>query len=61
MLFKVALVLLVLWVLGVLGVYDIGDLVHGLLLVGLMVSLLAFLHARDGAVDPAVGKRKKVS
>ena len=61
MLFKVALVLLVLWLLGLSGVYDIGDLVHGLLLVGLMLLLLAFLNARDAAVRSAAGERKKAS
>ena len=50
MLFKAALVLLVLWLLGGGGVYDIGDLFHGWLLVGLMLLLLAFLHARESAV-----------
>ena len=49
MLFKVALVLLTAWLLGVLGVYRVGDLVHILLLVGLMLLLLAFLKARDTA------------
>ena len=49
MLFKVALVLLIAWLLGVLGAYRLGDLVHILLLVGLMLLLLAFLKARDTA------------
>ena len=49
MLFKVALVLLTAWLLGVFGVYRVGDLVHILLLVGLMLLLLAFLKARDTA------------
>ena len=55
MLFKIALVLLSLWMLGVAGVYKIGDLVHGLLLVGLMLLLLAFLRARDAAARRRVG------
>ena len=49
MLFKIALVLLIAWLLGVLGAYPGGDLVHVLLLVGLMLLLLAFLRARDAA------------
>ena len=53
MLFKVALVLLAAWLVGVLGVYDVGDLVHVLLLVGLMLLLLAFLQAREAAVRRA--------
>lgn len=49
MLFKTAFVLLFAWLLGVLGVYRVGDLVHLLLLVGLMMLLIAFLKARDAA------------
>jgi hypothetical protein len=55
MLFKIALVLLIGWLLGVIGVYRVGDAVHVLLLVGLMLSLLAFLRARDAAIRRAVG------
>jgi hypothetical protein len=55
MLFKIALVLLAAWLVGVLGVYNVGDLVHVLLLVGLMLLLLAFLRARDGVVRRAIG------
>lgn len=54
MLFKIALVLLLSWLVGVVGVYDVGDLVHVLLLVGLMLLLLAFLRARDAAARRAV-------
>ena len=50
MLLKTALVLLVAWVIGVLGVYDIGDLVHVLLLGGLMLLLLGVLKAREEAL-----------
>jgi hypothetical protein len=39
MLLKIAFVLLIAWLLGVLGLYRIGDLVHVLLLVGLMLLL----------------------
>jgi hypothetical protein len=49
MLLKNAFVLLIAWLLGVLGLYRIGDLVHVLLLVGLMLFLLAALKARDAA------------
>jgi hypothetical protein len=49
MLFKIALVLLTAWVLDLVGVYNVGDLVHVLLLIGLMLLLLAFLRARDAA------------
>ena len=60
MLFKVALVVLMAWLLGVLGVYRVGDLVHVLLLVGLMLLLPAFLKARDTAVQRVIeGPRDK--
>ena len=49
MLLKIAFVLLIAWLLGVLGLYRIGDLVHVLLLVGLMFLLLGALSARDAA------------
>lgn len=55
MLFKIAFVLLIAWLVGILGVNPVGDLVHVLLLVGLMVLMLAFLRARDAAVRRAVG------
>jgi hypothetical protein len=35
----------------------VGDLVHLLLLVGLMLLLLAFLRAREVAVRRAIGGR----
>ena len=50
MLLKIAFALLIVWRLGVLGLYRIGDLVHVLLLVGLMLFLLGALKARDAAV-----------
>ena len=34
------------------GVYRVGDLVHVLLLAGLMLLLLAMLRARDAALRP---------
>ncbi|HVQ16431.1 MAG TPA: DUF5670 family protein [Vicinamibacterales bacterium] len=49
MLLKIAFVLLIAWLLGVFGLYRIGDLVHVLLLVGLMLLLLGALKARDAA------------
>jgi hypothetical protein len=49
MLVKTSLVLLLAWILGMLGVYDIGDYVHGFLLVGLMLLPIAFMRARDAA------------
>ena len=49
MLLKLAFVLLIAWLLGVLGLYRIGDLVHVVLLVGLMLFLLGALKARDAA------------
>ena len=50
MLFKSALVLLAAWVLGILGAYRVGNVVHVLLLVGLLFLLLAFSKARDAAL-----------
>jgi hypothetical protein len=50
MLFKIAFVLLVSWLLGILGVYRIGNPVHVLLLLSLMVLLLVFLRAREAAL-----------
>jgi hypothetical protein len=49
MLFKVAFVLLFLWLFGMAGLYDVGELLHVLLLVGLMLLLMAFIKARDAA------------
>jgi hypothetical protein len=49
MLFKVAFVLLILWLLGTAGLYRIGEFLHALLLVGLMLLLMAFIRARDAA------------
>jgi len=56
-LFKVAFILLIAWFLGVLGLYRVGDLVHVLRLVGLMLLLLTVLRARDAAVRRAIGGR----
>jgi hypothetical protein len=49
MLFKVAFVLLFLWLLGMAGLYRIGEFVHVLLLLGLMLLLMAFIKGRDAA------------
>jgi hypothetical protein len=46
-----ALLLLVVWLLGVIGVYNGGELVHVLLLVGLMLLLLAVLKGRSAAAQ----------
>ena len=51
MLFKIAIALLVLWVVG-LG-YGIGQIVHTLLLVGLLLLLLSLAKGRDAAARPA--------
>ena len=60
MLSTIAFVLLGVWLLGLGGVYDVGDLFHGLLLVGLMLFLLAFLRARDAALRrPADGSPER--
>ena len=53
MFFKTALVLLIAWLLGVLGVFDVGQVVHVLLLVGLLCLLLAATKGGDTAVDGA--------
>lgn len=55
MLVKIALLLLGMWVLGLVGVYTVGDLVHVLLLVGLMLLLLAFAKARDATTRGGTG------
>jgi hypothetical protein len=49
MLLKFGFALLMTWLLGVLGVYRVGQIVHILLLVGLMLLLLGFVKARDAA------------
>jgi len=54
MLFKAAFVSLIAWLLGVLGLYRVGDLVHVLLLVGLLLFMLAGLKARDAAARVAL-------
>ena len=50
MLLKIALVLLAAWFLGLVGLYQVGDAVHILLLLAMMLLLLAFLRAREAAV-----------
>jgi hypothetical protein len=49
MLITVALALLVVWALGIAGVYAIGQMVHVLLLVGLMLLLLSVARAHETA------------
>jgi hypothetical protein len=46
-LLKAALIVLAVWLVGVLGLYEAGNLVHVLLLVGLLMLLLGALKARD--------------
>ena len=58
MLFTSALVLLVLWLLGVLFASGAGDIVHALLLVGLLLLLLAFLRGREAALRRALDTRE---
>jgi hypothetical protein len=48
-LFKIALTLLATWGIGVAGLYTMGQLVHVLLLVGLLLLLLSFAKAHDAA------------
>lgn len=48
MLFKVAIALLVIWVIGL--IYGIGQLIHVLLLVGIMLLLLSFAKQRDAGI-----------
>lgn len=47
MYFRIALLLLIAWLLGVVGVYTVGQLVHVLLLAGLVCLLLAFLESQS--------------
>jgi hypothetical protein len=59
MLFKIALALLVVWGLGIAGVYVVGQIVHVLLLIGLMLLLLSFAKAHEAAArrqGPGSGK-----
>ncbi len=60
MLLKAALLVLAVWLAGVLGLYDAGNLVHVLLLVGLMMLLLGALKARDAAVHPGADSSSSV-
>jgi hypothetical protein len=59
-LLKTAFVLVIAWLLGVVGPSRIGDVVHVLLLAGLLLLLLAALEARDGPLargrDVGAGK-----
>jgi hypothetical protein len=49
MLFKISLALLFVWALGIAGVYAVGQIVHVLLLIGLMLLLLSFAKAHEAA------------
>ena len=59
MLFTIALTLLAAWLLGVLGLYNVGNVVHVLLLTGLLLLMLALLRARDAAARNTVGPPDK--
>ena len=50
MLVKTGFVLLVAWLVGILGLFQAGELVHVLLLVGLMLLMLGALKGRDAAM-----------
>jgi hypothetical protein len=54
MLFKVGLGLLVVWALGL--VFAVGQIIHVLLLVGLMLLLLSFAKGREATVRRQDGK-----
>ena len=49
MLFKVAVALLILWGLGIAGIYAVGQVVHVLLLIGLMLLLISIAKAHEAA------------
>ena len=55
MLVAFALILLFAWLLSIAGLYNVGDRVHFMLLVGLLLLLVAFLKARDAAVSRDAG------
>ena len=59
MLFKVACALLIGWLLGVIGLYRVGDIVHVLLLTGLLLLLLAVVKGREAALRSAAGRSGK--
>jgi UPF0716 family protein affecting phage T7 exclusion len=48
-LFNLAIVFLGAWLVSLSGIFQVGDLVHVLLLVGLMLLLLAFVKGREAA------------
>jgi hypothetical protein len=60
MLSTLALTLLVVWLVAMGGPFEVGQMAHGLLLVGLMLLLLAFLKARDAAASRAGGVASSV-
>jgi uncharacterized protein (DUF58 family) len=49
MLLIIALALLIVWALGIAGAFAIGQTVHVLLLVGLLLLLLSFAKAHEAA------------
>ena len=58
MLLKAGLFLLALWLVGLLVPNEAGNLIHVLLLVGLMLLLLGFLKARDAAAKNDMSKNQ---
>jgi hypothetical protein len=54
LLFKVAFVLLLLWLLGMAWLYQLGEFLHALLLVGLLLLMMAFIKARAAALQCAI-------
>jgi hypothetical protein len=59
MLFTIAFILLTVWLLGILGVYRVGDVMHVLLLIALMLLLVGFLKGRDAAARRVINDRTK--
>ena len=57
MLVTIALALLFVWGLGIAGLYAVGEIVHVLLLVGLLLLLLSFAKAHDAATHGQGGGR----
>lgn len=59
MLFAIGIGLLVVWAIAVAGPFALGEIVHGVLLVGLLLLLIAFAKARDAAAAEEQRARKR--
>ena len=59
MLLTIAFVLLALWAVALLLPHRLGDVVHILLLAGLMLLILAFAKGRDEVLHGPSGGRKQ--